>query len=166
MRFRTLLLVLVVGAIVAFAAINWNAFLVPTNLSLGFATVQAPLGLILLGLMALLAALFLVLVVSLQTSLFVAARRHGREMQAQRELADQAETSRLTELRAFLDGELQKLADRGDESKANLLGRLDQLDRDLRAAVEQSVNTLAAYIGELDDRLERESDGRAPNTPA
>jgi len=166
MRLRTLLLLLVVGAIVAFAAINWNAFVAPTNLSLGFAAVQAPLGLILLGMMALLAALFLVIVVSLQTSGLVGARRHARELHAQRELADQAEASRFTELRAFLDVELQKLTERGDESKANVLRRLDQLDRDLRAAVEQSVNTLAAYIGELDDRLERESSGQAPNAPA
>ncbi|MHB1226798.1 MAG: hypothetical protein ACYC0O_04635 [Desulfurivibrionaceae bacterium] len=39
-----------------------------------------------------------------------------------------------------------------------MLARLDQLDRDLRSAVEQSGNTLAAYIGELEDRLEK---GRA-----
>jgi hypothetical protein len=32
---------------------------------------------------------------------------------------------------------------------------LDRLDRELRAAVEQSGNTLAAYLGEIDDRLER-----------
>jgi hypothetical protein len=166
MRLRTLLLMLVLAAIVAFAAINWNAFMAPTNLSLGFTAVQAPLGVILLGLMALLTALFLLILVSLQTSALLGARRHARELQAQRELADDAEASRLTELRAFLDVELRKLAERGDESKATLLERLDQLHRDLRSVFEQSVNTLAAYIGELDDRLERETGEREPNAPA
>jgi hypothetical protein len=160
MRWRTLLLMLVGGAIVAFAAINWNAFMAPTNLSLGFTTVEAPLGMSLLGLMALLAALFLMVLVSVQTSALLAARRHARELQAQRQLADDAEASRLTELRAFLGVELRKLAEQGDESKATLLGRLDQLHRDLDGALEQSVNTLAAYIGELDDRLERETGER------
>jgi hypothetical protein len=166
MRVRTLLLMLVVGAVVAFAAINWNAFVAPTNLSLGFTAVQAPLGVILLGLMALLTSLFLMILVSLQTSALLGARRHARELQTQRELADDAEASRLTELRAFLDVELRQLAERGDESKTTLLERLDQLHRDLRGAFEQSVNTLAAYIGEIDDRLERETGEREPNPPA
>jgi len=34
--------------------------------------------------------------------------------------------------------------------------RLDQLHQDLRSTIEQAGNTLAAYIGEFEDRLERE----------
>ena len=166
MRLRTWLLMFVVGAIVAFAAINWSAFMAPTNLSLGFTALQAPLGMILLGLMALLTALFLLILVSLQTSALLGARRYARELQAQRELADDAEASRLTELRAFLDVEFRKLAERSDESKATLSERLDQLHWDLRAVFEQSVNNLAAYFGELDDRLEGETGDRKPNAPA
>ena len=96
MQIRTLLMLVVLGAIVLFAALNWSSFMAPTTMSLGFAAVQAPLGLILLGLMALLTALFLVFVVYLQTSVLLETRRHARELQTQRELADQAEASRFT----------------------------------------------------------------------
>ena len=158
MKARTLLLLLAVVAIAAFTALNWNAIMAPATLSLGVANVQAPLGLVMLGLVAFLAALFLVFVVYLQTSVLLEARRHARELQANRELADQAEASRFTELRGFLEAELTRQAGLDAESRVVVLARLDQLDRDLRSAVEQSGNTLAAYIGELEDRLER---GRA-----
>ena len=158
MKVRTLLLLLTVVAIAVFTALNWNAIMAPATLSLGGANVQAALGLVMLGLVAFLAALFLVFVVYLQTSVLLEARRHARELQANRELADQAEASRFTELRGFLEMELKRQAGLDAESRVVVLARLDQLDRDLRSAVEQSGNTLAAYIGELEDRLER---GRA-----
>lgn len=168
MKARTLLLLLALGAIAAFTALNWSAFMTPTTLSLGVAVVQAPLGLVMLGLVAFLAALFLVFVVYLQTSGLMEARRHARELQANRELAEQAETSRFTELHGFLEMELKIHARLDAESRATVLARLDQLERDLRTVVEQAGNTLAAYIGELEDRLER---GRAaqdltPKPPA
>ncbi len=159
MHLRTLLLLIVLGAIAAFAAVNWTSFMTPTNLSLLFATIQAPLGLIMLGFTALLTALFLLFIAYLQASLLMDTRRHTREMQAQRALADQAETSRITELRKFLEAELLKLADQAAESRAAVETRLDQLERDLRTDVEQAGNTLAAYIGEFEDRLERGKKG-------
>jgi hypothetical protein len=42
-----------------------------------------------------------------------------------------------------------------------VLERIDQSERQLRSAVEQSGNTLAAYIGELEDRMEQS----APQPP-
>ena len=158
MKARTLLLLLAVVAIAAFTALNWNAIMAPATLSLGVADVQAPLGLVMLGLVAFLAALFLVFVVYLQTSVLLEARRHAPGLPAHRELADQAQASRFTELRGVLEMGLKRQAGLDAESRGVVLARLDQLDRDLRSAVEQSGNTLAAYIGELEDRLER---GRA-----
>lgn len=162
MRLRTLLLLLVLGAVAVFAAVNWTAFTTPTTLSLVFTVVQAPLGLIMLVLAALITVLFLVFVVYLQTSVIIETRRYARELQAQRELADRAEASRFTELRGFLDAELSKLAGRVAEVKSGTETRLDQLERDLKSAVEQAGNTLAAYIGELEDRVERGTAG--PNS--
>lgn len=159
MRIRTLFLLLVLLLIAAFAALNWSAFMMPATLSLGVAMIQAPLGLVMLGMAALLSVAFLVFVVFLQTSVLLEARRHARELQANRERADQAEASRFTELRGFLEGEMKRQAGLDAESRAVLLERLDQLDRDLRSAVEQSENALSAYLGELEDRLEG---GRPP----
>ena len=155
MKVRTLFLLIVVAAIAAFAALNWNAFMTKTSLSLGVAVVEAPLGLVMLGIVVFLAVLFLVFVVYLQTSFLLDARRNAKELQSNRELAEHAEASRFTELRGFLDAEMKKQADLNAQSRAAVLARLDQLDSDLRSSVEQTGNTLSAYIDELEDRLER-----------
>lgn len=160
MYLRTLLILLVLGALSTFTVVNWSAFMTPTTLSLVFATVEAPLGIILLGIVALLTLLFLLYVVYLQSSVLLEGRRHERELQTQRELAEQAEVSRFNQLHSFLEVELQKLVSQSDESKASLLARLDQLDRDYRSAVEQTGNTVAAYLGEIDDKLERAASGQ------
>ena len=165
MKARTLLLMIVLIAIGTFAVLNWSAFMAPTSLSVGFAVVQAPLGLVMLGLLAFLTLLFLVFVVYVQTSVLLDARRHARELKANRELADQAEASRFTELRGFLEGEMKTLSNLNSESRDAVQARLDQLDRDLRSAVEESGNTLVAYFSELEDRLERESRGQPPDLP-
>ncbi len=160
MHLRTVLVLLVLGILAAFAAANWNSFMAPTTLSLLFATVQAPLGLVMLGFTALLTALFLLFIAYLQASLLMDSRRNARELQAQRTLADQAEASRIAELRGYLEAELPKLAKAITESQGTVETRLDRLDRDLRSVVEEAGNTLAAYIGELEDRLERGKTGR------
>jgi hypothetical protein len=110
-----------------------------------------------LGLAAILTVLFLVFLVYLQASGIIEARRYARELRAQRELAEQAESSRIAELRAFLQAELPKLADQTANLRTDVQTRLDQLAHDLRSTIEQSGNTLAAYIGEFEDRLERKS---------
>lgn len=161
MKIYTLLLLVFLAIIAAFAALNWSAFMTPTLLSLGVADVQAPLGVIMLGLLTIFTSLFLAFVVFLQTSVLIESRRHARELQANRTLADQSEASRITELRGFLEMELARQATLAEESRMSVLARMDQLDHDLRAAFEQSENTLSAYIGELDDRLERAASGQS-----
>lgn len=155
MKLQTLLLLLVLSVIAAFAALNWSVFLAPTELSLGFMAVQLPLGLTMLGLLVFVTTLFLAFIVYLQGSVLWEARRHARELQTNRELADRAEASRFTELRAFLDAELAKQTSQNAAFKDAVLARIDRLEPALQASVEQSGNSLAAYIGELEDRLEK-----------
>ena len=161
MYLRTLLILLVLGAVTIFAAINWKAFTAPTTLSLIFASVEAPLGLILLAIVGVLTLLFLLYVVYLQSSVLVESRRNARELQAQRELAEQVEVSRINQLRSFLESELLRLGERSEESKVVVLAKLEALERELASVIQQSGNTLAAYIGEIEDRLERASSGRS-----
>lgn len=165
MYLRTLLILIVLGAVAIFAAINWKAFMAPTTLSVVFATVEAPLGLILLAVVGLLTLLFLLYVVYLQSSVLMENRRNARELQAQRELAEQAEASRISQLRSFLESELRRLGEKTEESKVVVLAKLEALERELRSVIEQSGNTLAAYIGEIEDRLERAPGGRLSKDP-
>jgi hypothetical protein len=137
MMIRALALFLILVLVGLFALLNWDAFSALTPLSLGLTTLQAPLGLIMLGLVAFLCVLFTVWVVALQAGSLMDARRQTRELQAQRDLADRAEASRFTELRS------------------ELMVRLDRLQSELRLGVEQNANAVAAHIGQLEDRLER-----------
>ena len=134
---RAIVFFLVLVFVGMFALINWTVFSALTPLSLGFTTVQAPLGLIMLGLVVFLCVLFTVWVISLQANSLMDARRQTKELQAQRDLADKAEASRFTELRS------------------ELVARLDRLQRESALTLEQSGNSVAAHIGQLEDRLER-----------
>jgi uncharacterized integral membrane protein len=154
MRIRTLLSALLVLAVVLFAALNWVSFNTPTALSLGVTTVQAPLGLIMLCLLAAVCGLFLAWVIYLQGSVLLETRRQAKELQAQRDLADKAEASRFTELRQCMNAELMRISQSSSETRSDLLARLDAMEQRQRAALEQTSNSLAAYIGELEDRLE------------
>jgi hypothetical protein len=155
MYLRTVLIVFVLTLLAFFVAMNWNAFMAQTTLSVGFTTVEAPLGLILIGITGILTLLFLIYLVYWQSSALIETRRHTRELQSQRELADRAEESRFERLRSAMETRLSELEKQSTESKAAVLAKLDDIERDMRSAVEQSGNTLAAYIGEIEDRLER-----------
>ena len=124
---RALIFFLVLVLVGLFAAVNWDVFTALTPISLGVTTVQAPLGLIMLGLIAFLCVLFTVWVIVLQAGSLRDSRRQTKELQAQRDLADRAEASRFTELRT-----------------------------DLLTRIDESANATAAHIAQLEDRLERD----------
>lgn len=155
MGLRTAVLLIVVLLIAALAALNWGTIATPTLISIGFMQVTAPLGLIMLGLTALLGIFFVAYVVYLQSSILMETRRHTKEMQAQRDLADKAEASRFTELRSFLETQENVHMARNAERHAALLARIEQVEAAARQRAEQSENTIAAHIGQLEDRLER-----------
>ena len=144
MGWRSGILGLVVLLIAALAALNWGLLATPTVMSVGLMQVTAPFGLIMLGLTALLALVCLAYVLYLHGTVLLDTRRHTKELQAQRELADKAEASRFTELRAFIEAQEQKQADRAAEFQRAMLARADQSD-----------NTMAAHLGQLEDRLDR-----------
>lgn len=155
MRIRTLILLIALGAIAIFAALNWSTFITPTTLSLGVTDFQAPLGLVMLIAIAVLTALFLVFIITMQTTVLLETRRQARELQTSRTLAEQAEASRYTELRLYIDGELQKLDAHNQASVAATTACLDRIEQEVRTAIDESSNSLAALIAELDDRIAR-----------
>jgi len=157
MRIRSLLLILVLTLIGAFTVLNWSVFLSNTTLSFGITTLQAPLGLIMLCLLIFVVAYGLVYVLYLQSGVLMDTRRNARELQLNRELADKAEASRFTELRGFLEAGLKQRAEHDKAAQQALIARMDALENNLRTTVEQSGNSLSAYIGELEDRLTPDS---------
>jgi uncharacterized integral membrane protein len=63
MNIRSVLIALALMLLAVFALLNWAAFTAPTTLSVGFADVQAPLGLIMLIVTGVVSALFLLYIV-------------------------------------------------------------------------------------------------------
>jgi uncharacterized membrane protein YgaE (UPF0421/DUF939 family) len=165
MGVRTGVLLVVVLLIAALAALNWGIVVAPTTMSIGFMQVTAPFGLIMLGLTALLGVFFAVYVVYLQSSILIETRRHTKEMQTQRDLADKAEASRFTELRNFLEAQENAHMTRNAERHAALLARVEQLETAIKVRSDQSDNTLAAHIGQLEDRFDRRSSASAAGMP-
>ena len=143
-----LVLWIVLGLIAFFGFMNWPVLNTPVPLWLGVTTVTAPLG----TLMLILFGIVVVLMLAEQSAALAESRR---DLDAQRRLADQAEASRFTELRTYLSNELARTDQRAVETQTTVIARIDQVERSLRAALEQQANSLAATIGELDDRLER-----------
>lgn len=147
MKIRTLFLLILLFAIAIFVVLNWSEFITPTNLSLGVGTVQAPLGLVLLGLLVLLTVTFLVFATYLKTSVLLESRRLSHELHSARELAEKAETSRFTELHEFLETELKRVTAVYSESTSSVLARLDQIETDLVSTakeIEQKFVALSA----------------------
>jgi uncharacterized integral membrane protein len=148
MRTRTLLVVLVLLAIAAFLVINWSVFAASARVSFLFASVELPIGLVVLGIVTLIALPLVVYSAVSWSAILLEFRRQAKELTAQRALAEQAEASRFTDLRALMHDELEHLAD-----------RMAQLHETLRAEIRDNANSLAATIGELDDRMQKLSSG-------
>ena len=143
MRVRTVLVILVLLLVAGFVALNWPAFMAATTLNLVFARVEAPLGLVMLGLQVLVLLVFAVYIAVWQGAVLLQSRRHTRELQAQRTLADQAEASRFTELRAVLREEFERLS-----------AQVSRSQEELRHEIRDHANSVAATVGELDERLQ------------
>jgi hypothetical protein len=99
-----------------------------------------------LALTCLLGVFFVAYVLWLQGSVLMEARRHAKEMQAQRDLADKAEASRFTELRTVLE-------DLHARDKEVLMARLDGLEAHLVQRAQESDNSTAAYVGQLEQQV-------------
>jgi uncharacterized integral membrane protein len=155
MNLRTLLIALALIALAVFALLNWSAFTAPTTLSLGFSQVQAPLGLIMLVVTGAVSALFLFYIVFQQAGVIMETRRVTKELNVQRELADKAEASRFTEMRVFLEGELRKLEAQSAAATRELGARIAQFEQQLQDKLAESTRTLSAYVGEVDEKLDR-----------
>lgn len=155
MKLLGFVILVVLVLIAAFAMLNWSSLAAPVPVSLLVAGVDMPLGLILLAAMVLLVALCGLYVLLLRTAMYTESRRMGQELAAQRDLADKAEASRFTELRTHLDREVAGLRELIGQSQAQSDTRSQSRDTALQQSLAESINSLAACIGQVDDKLDR-----------
>lgn len=165
MRSRFVLLVIAILLIAGFAALNWSEVIRPAPLLFGPIVMDAPLGAILLGLLALSIVIFALSAATLRTQTLLESRHHYKELEAQRSLADRAEASRFTDLRQHLDTQLRELRERDGIAATEMEKARMEHQREIRNQLEQINRTVAARLNELEHRLEsrfeRMGQGRA-----
>jgi hypothetical protein len=154
MRSRFILLVVAILLIAGFAALNWAEIVRPSPLLFGPVVVDAPLGAILLGLLALAVVIFALAAGTMRTQGLLESRHHFKELEAQRALADKAEASRFTDLRQHLDTQLRELRERDAIAATEMEKARMEHQREIRTQLEQINRTVSARLNELEHRLE------------
>jgi hypothetical protein len=136
MRFRTMMAIFVAGLLAAFVAVNWRVFAAPASLSFLVTSTVVPIGVV----MAAMLALGLLAVSSFlgawHGTLLAELRRQSKELLVQRSLAENAESSRFTELGTLIRSEIAAL----------------------RQELKDTESSIAATLGEMDDRYRRGPD--------
>ena len=160
---RTRLTFLLVGIVLmaVFAALNWSEFVRPAQLSWGWRIGEAPLGLVMLALLALSWISFLIGSTYLETRYQLAAHRNSKALEAQRVLADQAEASRFTELRTYLESQTALAVQREIATTTRLEQAVHQERNEMMGAMDRLSRTLAAYSGEIARSEGVRQDGRS-----
>ncbi|MBN9409697.1 MAG: LapA family protein [Burkholderiales bacterium] len=143
MSLRLLVVILALGVMGAFTAVNWSTFVAPSTLDLFVTQVQAPLGMIMLGVLVAVSLAFVAYMSFWQGNVLMEMRRMHKEVERQRSLAEQEEQSRLREVR---------------EDIARLHGRIVQAQDGLSQEIRENGDSLAASLAVMDQRL---VDGRA-----
>ena len=133
MRFKSLLILVAAGLAALFIVLNWRVFAGPAKLNLAVTQAEVPVGIMMLMLFVLALAVLWILVSGWQGTLLAEFRRQAKELQAQRLLAESAEASRFTELGALIREEIAKL----------------------RTELQETEHSIAATLGEMDDRLRK-----------
>ena len=164
MRARTIFLIIAILVVAAFSALNVDEFTRTSVLNLGFTTTQMPLGLVMLLLLAIAVVMFLASTFYMQSTNLLETRKYARELSTQRELADKAEASRFTELRTHLDAQTAATMSREAANATVLAERLNRTHAALLLRMEQSDGATAAYIGQLEDRVDRNNGHTAAPT--
>lgn len=151
MNFIGIVILLAMFLLAVFTLANWAVLSASSTLSFIVFDIEGPLGVILLGAMLVLVALFVVYALTLKTGMLMESRRHNQELEAQRKLAETAEASRLSELRAQIEREFAQLHD----AIGAVDGRMDSHERAMKQSLNEAANGLAALVAEMDDKIDR-----------
>jgi len=151
MNFIGIVILLALFLLAVFTLANWTVLSASSTLSFIVFDVEGPLGVILLGAMLVLVALFVVYALTLKTGMLMESRRHNQELEAQRKLAETAEASRLSELRAQIEREFAQLHD----AIVGVGGRMDSHEQAMKQSLNEAANGLAALVAEMDDKIDR-----------
>ena len=153
MRARLLFIIFAILLVAGFAAQNWPEFQRTTPLIFGVVVSDAPLGLILLGVLGLSFLVFLISSVAQESRHLFEHRRYAKTLETQRDLAEKAEASRFNDLRQHIDTHLRESRQREALAATAFDKAMVQSQREWRIQVEQMNSALAMQLAELESRL-------------
>jgi len=148
MNLLSAIILVVLLLLSVFTLANWAVLTAPTVLSFVAFNIEGPLGVILLGATLALVALFVLYALTLRTNMLMESHRHNQELQAQRKLAESAETSRIDALRTQIEQEFAQL-------RGVIDTRMDAVAQSTKQSLDEAANSLAALVGEMDDKIDR-----------
>jgi uncharacterized integral membrane protein len=144
MRVRSIALIAAGVLAAIFLILNWSVFAQPANFYFVVGTISLPVGVVMLGLVALVTLGYAIFLGLWQARLLTDYRRQSKELQTQRSLADDAEESRFTALTVLVREEMAKQD-----------ARLEAAFTALRNEMRDTEHSIAATLGEMDDRQRR-----------
>jgi len=143
MKTHTVILALVLFIVLLFAAVNWNLFSQLSTINFLFYRVEAPLGFIMLGIIALITLLYMLFIGRLEVASLIRERKKLTSAEEARERAISSEKSRIGELEVALSKKIEALASEFSsllKSNSGLGERLGSLE-----------NKTSALIGRFDE---------------
>lgn len=154
MRGRLLFILLAIVVVGGFAALNWPEVARTTPLNFGVTTANASVGGVLLGALGVTLLVFLISATMHESRNLMEWNRHSKALQAQRDLAERAETSRFTDLRQHIDTTLRERHQREAIAANEFEKSMVQSQRELRNQLEQMHRTLASQLGDLERHID------------
>lgn len=141
MRILLFLCALALALVAAIVALNWQAMMATAPVNLGFTSVEASMSAIILVLSLIAVASLAVYLAGRGLAHARTTRANVKALQAQRTLAEQAEASRFTELQLAIASEFERFSTTLTTSQDSL-----------RQEIQESGNSIAAMLAEIDDR--------------
>ena len=111
------------------------------------------MGLILLLVLGFLVVLCLLYAFLQQASLALEMRRAHKELEEARQLAQRAERSRFGEFNNELQKVVKDLQEQSVTRHNAVLARLETLEERMRVKMHDTINSVSASVGEVEDRL-------------
>ncbi len=153
MRIVLVIIALVFVILLVFTAANWQVLTTVTPLSFVVFSVEGPLGIILLGVSLVLTLLVVAYALLLRTNWLMESHRLSRQLEEQRELAEKAESSRITALQEMLRQEFETLTISLNKVGETNIARIEAAEQSLGKRIEDTGNIITASLGYLDDKL-------------
>ena len=138
-----------------FTAANWQVLTTPAPLSFVAFSIEGPLGVMLLGVSLLLTLLVVVYALLLRTTWLMESRRINRQLEEQRELAEKAESSRISALIDLIERKFNENLVSNSEVSKTMTDRIELMELNYTQKIEDVASSIMAHLGYLDDKLKK-----------